>query len=66
MFRWVAWFTGSKNAMKGVGFFFGGLLLETIGFRGALWLMAGILAAILMGVAVSLPRDLGKAKASKS
>ena len=66
LFRWVAWFTGSKNAMKGVGFFFGGLLLETIGFRGALWLMAGILAAILMGVAVSLPRDLGKAKASKS
>ena len=52
--------------MKGVGFFFGGLLLETIGFRGALWLMAGILTAILMGVAVSLPRDLGKAKASKS
>ena len=41
LFRWVAWFTGSKNAMKGVGFFVGGLLLETVGFRGALWLMAG-------------------------
>ena len=25
LFRWVAWFTGSKNAMKGVGFFLGGL-----------------------------------------
>ena len=40
LFKWVAWFTGSKNAMKGVGFFVGGLLLETVGFRGALWLMA--------------------------
>jgi MFS family permease len=66
LFRWVAWFTGSKNAMKGVGFFFGGLLLETIGFRGAAWLMAALLACILAGVAVSLPRTLGKAKASKS
>jgi predicted MFS family arabinose efflux permease len=66
LFRWVAWFTGSKNAMKGVGFFAGGLLLETIGFRGALWLMAAVLACVLAGVAVSLPRTLGKAKASKS
>jgi hypothetical protein len=66
LFRWVAWFTGSKNAMKGAGFFFGGLLLETIGFRGAAWLMAALLGCILAGVAVSLPRTLGKAKASKS
>jgi MFS family permease len=66
LFRWVAWFTGSKNAMKGVGFFAGGLLLETIGFRGALWLMAAVLACVLAGVTVSLPRTLGKAKASKS
>ena len=41
LFRWVAWFTGSKNAMKGLGFLLGGLLLEAIGFRPALWLMAG-------------------------
>jgi predicted MFS family arabinose efflux permease len=66
LFRWVAWFTGSKNAMKGVGFFVGGLLLETIGFRGALWLMATVLACVLAGVTFSLPRTLGKAKASKS
>ena len=66
LFKWVAWFTGSKNAMKGIGFFFGGLLLETLGFRGALWLMAGLLAVVLTGIAVSLPRELGKAKASKS
>jgi MFS family permease len=66
LFRWVAWFTGSKNAMKGAGFFVGGLLLETAGFRGALWLMAAALALVLAGVAMSLPRTLGKAKASKS
>ncbi|HME22621.1 MAG TPA: organoarsenical effux MFS transporter ArsJ [Acetobacteraceae bacterium] len=66
LFKWVAWFTGSKNAMKGIGFFVGGLLLETIGFPGALWLMAGLLAAVFLGIALSLPRTLGKAKASKS
>jgi len=66
LFRWVAWFTGSKNAMKGAGFFVGGLLLQTTGFRGALWLMAAALAFVLAGVAASLPRTLGKAKASRS
>jgi predicted MFS family arabinose efflux permease len=66
LFRWVAWFTGSKNAMKGVGFFLGGLLLEALGFRGALWAMAAMLALILLGVVIALPAMMGKAKASKS
>ena len=66
LFRWVAWFTGSKNAMKGIGFFVGGLLLDVAGFRGALWLMAALLAFVLVCVSLSLPRTLGKAKASKS
>ncbi|WP_192898711.1 organoarsenical effux MFS transporter ArsJ [Crenalkalicoccus roseus] len=66
LFRWVAWFTGSKNAMKGAGFFLGGLLLETLGFRGALWAMAGALALVLAGVLASLPPLMGKAKASRS
>jgi predicted MFS family arabinose efflux permease len=66
LFRWVAWFTGSKNTMKGIGFFVGGLLLETLGFRAALWSMAAVLAAALLGGSSCLPRDLGKAKASKS
>ncbi|MFI4981129.1 MAG: organoarsenical effux MFS transporter ArsJ [Nevskiales bacterium] len=66
LFRWVAWFTGSKNAMKGAGFFVGGLLLELAGFRNALWLMAGLLGLVLIGVTTRLPRTLGKAKASKS
>jgi predicted MFS family arabinose efflux permease len=66
LFEWVAWFTGSKNAMKGLGFFVGGLLLQALGFRGALWLMAGLIGAILVLGLLSLPRELGRAKASKS
>jgi predicted MFS family arabinose efflux permease len=66
LFHWVAWFTGSKNAMKGIGFFVGGLLLEVAGFRFALWLMAGLLAVILVAGLVLLPHALGKAKSSKS
>jgi predicted MFS family arabinose efflux permease len=66
LFKWVAWFTGSKNAMKGLGFFVGGVLLQVLGFRGALWLMAALIGAILVMGLLSLPRELGKAKASKS
>jgi len=66
LFRWVAWFTGSKNAMKGVGFFIGGLLLDVIGFRAALWAMAALIALIMIAGFLTLPRELGKAKSSKS
>ena len=66
LFKWVAWFTGSKNAMKGVGFFIGGLLLDLLGFRGALWAMASLLAIIFVAVVLSLPPLMGKSKASKS
>lgn len=66
LFRWVAWFTGSKNAMKGAGFFLGGLLLELLGFRLALWTMAAALALILLGVLLSLPPLMGKARASQT
>ena len=66
LFKWVAFFTGSKNAMKGVGFFMGGLLLQTLGFQHALWAMAALLALVLVGVVTSLPQMMGKSKASKS
>ena len=65
LFSWVAWFTGSKNAMKGIGFFLGGLLLDLLGFRGALWLVASLIGLNFFA-GLLLPRDLGKAKASKS
>ncbi len=66
LFRWVAFFTGSKNAMKGVGFFLGGLLLDRLGFQVALWTMAGLLAIVLAGVVAFVPPLIGKSKASRS
>jgi MFS family permease len=66
LFKRVAWFTGSKNAMKGVGFFLGGLLLDRLGFQASLWTMAGLLAVVLVGVVSFVPPLMGKAKASKS
>ena len=66
LFEWVAWFTGSKNAMKGAGFFLGGVLLQALGFQVSLWLMAGLLALVLVGVLAFVPALLGKGKASRS
>ena len=66
LFRWVAWFTGSKNAMKGLGFFLGGVLLQLLGFRLSLWVMATMLALVLLGVIWSLPPMMGKSRASSS
>jgi len=66
LFKWVAWFTGSKNAMKGIGFFLGGLLLQALGFAQALWAMAALLGLVLAGVVLAVPPMMGKAKASKS
>jgi MFS family permease len=66
LFKWVAFFTGSKNAMKGVGFFLGGLLLQAVGFQTALWIMAALLAGVFMAVVSFVPPLMGKSKASKS
>lgn len=66
LFKWVAFFTGSKNAMKGVGFFLGGLLLQALGFQRSLWVMAALLALVFVGVVAFVPRLMGKSKASKS
>lgn len=66
LFHWVAWFTGSKNAMKGVGFLLGGMMLTTIGFSGGLWLMAGLLGLLALMVVLTLPREFGAGIPSKS
>ena len=66
LFKWVAFFTGSKNAMKGAGFFLGGVLLQVLGFQGALWAMAAVLGLILVGVVAAVPPLMGKRKASSS
>jgi len=66
LMRLVAWFTGSKNAAKGIGFFLGAALLEAAGFRAALWILAAMLACPLALAATGLPPLLGKARASGS
>jgi predicted MFS family arabinose efflux permease len=66
LFKWVAVLTGSKNALKGIGFFLGGVLLTWIGFRGSLFAMAGALALVLLATMVSLPREIGMAKKKTS
>ena len=58
LFRWVALLTGSKNAVKGAGFFLGAALLALTGFEAAVWGMAAVLAVILTAVAVFLPKGL--------
>ena len=63
LYQWVAILTGSKNALKGVGFFLGGALLALLGFKGAVVAMAAVLALIWTGSLVMLKKDLGKAKA---
>lgn len=66
LFRWVALLTGSKNAVKGLGFFLGAALLAVTGFVTAVWAMAGVLGAILIAVALFMPAGLpGGAKGVK-
>lgn len=62
LYTWVAALTGSKNALKGVGFFLGGLLLTWLGFTGAVLAMAAALALVFGGSLIFLGADLGKAK----
>ncbi|HTO18978.1 MAG TPA: organoarsenical effux MFS transporter ArsJ [Pseudomonas sp.] len=62
LYQWVAVLTGSKNALKGVGFFLGGLLLTGLGFTSAVLAMAAVLALVWLASLVLLKKDLGKAK----
>ncbi|HET6175260.1 MAG TPA: organoarsenical effux MFS transporter ArsJ [Gaiellales bacterium] len=59
LFRWVAILTGSKNALKGVGFFLGGLLLTLVGFRTSLLLLAAVVLAALVVILACMHGELG-------
>lgn len=61
LYKWVAILTGSKNALKGAGFFLGGVLLMWLGFAGAVASMAGALFLVWLSSLVLLKKDLGKA-----
>ncbi|MBJ6919890.1 organoarsenical effux MFS transporter ArsJ [Vibrio cholerae] len=62
LFKWIAILTGSKNALKGAGFFLGGALLSLIGFQYAVATMAAVLVLVFIGSVMSLKSDLGKAR----
>lgn len=60
LYRWVAVLTGSKNALKGAGFFLGGVLLAALGFQDAIAAMALALALVAITAAVFTDKRLGK------
>jgi len=62
LFRWVALLTGSKNAVKGLGFLLGAALLATVGFVWAVLAMAAVLAGILVFVLLAMPPGLPKGR----
>jgi hypothetical protein len=61
LFKWVALLTGSKNALKGAGFFLGGLLLYLFAFRASVLILAGLVLTALVTTALLMRDDLGKA-----
>ncbi|TLU67409.1 organoarsenical effux MFS transporter ArsJ [Thalassotalea litorea] len=62
LYKWVAILTGSKNTLKGVGFFLGAILLSTLGFQYAMLAMASFLLVMAVISAIFLQQDMGKAK----
>jgi len=62
LFKLVAILTGSKNAIKGLGFFVGGFLLSALGYSGALYSLASIVLLALFGSLIFLKGDIGQAK----
>ena len=62
LFKWVAVLTGSKNALKGAGFFIGSGLLTWVGFRKSLFLLAGLVGLCLAFVMLFLKQEIGKSK----
>lgn len=62
LYKWIAILTGSKNALKGIGFFLGGVMLSLLGFQGAILVMAITLLFVWILSLISLKKDLGKSK----
>ncbi len=60
LFRWVSILTGSKNALKGVGFFLGGVLLTVVGFRASQLVLAAVVLAALVSVLALVRDPLGR------
>ena len=63
LFKWVSFLTGSKNTIKGLGFFLGGLLLNLFSFQTALFILAFGLLVLLITTFILLPKKIGQTKA---
>jgi MFS family permease len=64
LYRWVAILTGSKNALKGVGFFLGGLMLTLAGFQTSMLILAGVVFTVLLVTARLMHGHLGRPDAT--
>lgn len=62
LYRWIAFLTGSKNALKGAGFFIGGSLLTAFSFQGAILIMAVVLSVVWVLSLLLLKQDIGRAQ----
>ncbi|MEO5341435.1 MAG: organoarsenical effux MFS transporter ArsJ [Magnetococcus sp. MYC-9] len=62
LFKWVAILTGSKNTLKGAGFFLGALLLQVLGFQVTLTTLSGLLFLVYLLTWWALPSSMGVAK----
>lgn len=62
LYKWVSLLTGSKNALKGAGFFLGAFLLQVFGYEAALFSLAGGLFVILALCRTVIGSKFGKMK----
>ncbi len=60
LFRWVATLTGSKNAVKGLGFFIGAIALNFFSFNSVLYGMALVLLIVLFSSLILISNKLPK------
>lgn len=61
LYRWIALLTGSKNALKGLGFFLGGALLAWFGFQTTIVFLVALLIMVLATGFFILETNIGKA-----
>ncbi|MBQ0721166.1 MAG: organoarsenical effux MFS transporter ArsJ [Gammaproteobacteria bacterium] len=62
LYHWIALLTGSKNTLKGAGFFLGALLLSSIGFRAAIVVLFLGLMLVCIASFLLLDRGMGKSQ----
>ncbi|MEO2266098.1 organoarsenical effux MFS transporter ArsJ [Pseudoalteromonas sp. YIC-656] len=62
LYSWIAILTGSKNALKGIGYFLGGALLALMSFKGAITALVLLVGTGFLLSSLLLQEDLGRTK----